>query len=151
MFCYTSWHEEPYFSWLSGMISIHLSFWVKRWRVFTTCKNLFTLRSPTLGLCGVFGKATLRRAVLLWQPQDTSPLAPNSQTESGGVRNIDTLSRDGDFASLLPPFLKPGFLPALPGIVGCVNSVKLHSSHFTSCTWQKKGLPCGFSFCDGPL
>lgn len=69
---------------------------------------------------------------------------------------MDTLSHDGDFASPFPPFLKPGILPAQPGIVGPregpVNSVKLDSSHFASCTWQKKKCPpCGFSFCDGPL
>lgn len=67
---------------------------------------------------------------------------------------MDTLSRDGDFASLVPLVHNPSIWG--PGIVGPreapVNSVKLDSSHFTSCTWQKKKCPpCGFSFCDGPL
>ncbi|TNN34392.1 NADH dehydrogenase [ubiquinone] iron-sulfur protein 4, mitochondrial [Liparis tanakae] len=30
---------------------------------------------------------------------------------------MDTLSRDGDFASPFPPFLKPGILPAQPDLV----------------------------------
>ncbi|MEQ2187328.1 hypothetical protein GOODEAATRI_003590 [Goodea atripinnis] len=55
-----------------------------------------------------------------------------------------------------PPFLTPGILSAQPGIVGpCegpLNSVKLDSSHFASCTWQKKKCPpCVFSFCDDPF
>lgn len=55
-----------------------------------------------------------------------------------------------------PPVFKLGILSAQPGIEGPrespMNSVKLDSSHFASCTWQKKKCPpCGFSFCDGPF
>lgn len=63
-----------------------------------------------------------------------------------GVRNIDTLSRDGDFASLLSLALKPGILSAHTGIEGLCEyrTVKLHSSHFASCTCKEKSAVFSF-------
>lgn len=63
-----------------------------------------------------------------------------------GVRNIDTLSRDGDFASLFSLALKPGILFAHTGIEGLCEQCQ--TSQFSFCFLYMHGEKCTVHFSD---